>query len=122
MQSDSQTTQLLQSVIYVHELAYAVFLQLAPAPAPAPRESTQIFTLNLGGAQIAAPLTPSQTAALEGTLNRTVGSIPGVSSVSVAGVQVGEKQLVLLPAWQQGLWSAVQGAVLLSLLLWIYGQ
>ena len=61
---------------------------LVPAPAPAPTESTQIFTLNLGGAQIAAPLTPAQMAALEGTINKTVGSIPGVSSVSVAGVQV----------------------------------
>ena len=70
-------------------------LQVAPVPAPlpmvpapAPSLSTSLVTLNLGGAQITAPLTAQQQAAVEGVINKTIGSLPGVAGVSVSSVQV----------------------------------
>ena len=49
-----------------------------------------MLTLNLGGSQITAPLTAQQAAALESALNQTVGSLPGVSGISIGSVQVSQ--------------------------------
>lgn len=68
-------------------------LQQAPAPAPALR---LIVTINLGGLDIAAPLSGIQSQALLRTLRRILRPIPGVQNVQYLGSRVSSLSSILL--------------------------